>query len=78
MAPGQFAYVYRRSRGQQWHCVARNACSPYLDPTPAAPDTSDEYVVHYRDASGLVVGRTPIVHVAPMMLPASSTRVGLR
>jgi hypothetical protein len=75
LLPGRFAYVYRRSRGQQWECVARNACSPYLDYTPILPETSCEYVVQYRDAQGTVASQTPIVRVAPMVPAASATQV---
>ena len=78
ISPGQFAYVYRRGRGQQWECVARNACSPHLDRMPVSPDATYEYLVQYRDASGLVTSKTPIVRVAPAMLPASPSLVSLR
>jgi hypothetical protein len=67
LLPGHFAYVYRRSRGRQWECVARNAHSPYLDYMPTSPDTSYEYVVQYRDAQSSVVSQTPIVRVTPMV-----------
>lgn len=65
LLPGHFAYVYRRSRGRQWECVARNACSPYLDYTATSPETRYEYVVQYRDAHGTVASQTPIVRATP-------------
>jgi hypothetical protein len=75
---GQFAYVYRRGRNQPWQCVARHACSPYLDRAFNQLGVSHEYMVQYLDTSGNIIQRTPIVCVAPVGLPASPSWLGLR
>jgi hypothetical protein len=75
---GQFAYVYRRGRNQAWECVARNACSPYLDRTVFSSDVTHEYRVQYRNTLGRVVSTTPVVRAAPAMLPASPSWISLR
>jgi hypothetical protein len=77
-APGQFAYVYRRSRNEQWQCVAKNACSPYLDRTPSTPGATHEYMVQYMDATGAVINKTPIVRAAPALMPATPSWINLR
>ena len=77
-SPGQFAYVYRRGRNQSWQCVARNACSAYLDRTPNQAGTTHEYMVRYVDTTGHVIHTTPIVRAAPAGLPASPSWISLR
>ena len=75
---GQFAYVYRRGRNQSWQCVARNACSPYLDRSSNQSGTTYEYMVQYLDTAGDVIHKTPIVRAAPSGLPASPSWISLR
>ena len=70
-APGQYAYVYRRCQNQSWQCVAHNACSPFLDQAPLAPEAAPEYVVRYRDAAGTPVADTSVVRADPAKLPGS-------
>ncbi|WP_162910470.1 hypothetical protein [Hymenobacter oligotrophus] len=69
ITPGNYAYVYRRCRNQQWQCVAQNACSPYLDKAPIDPQAAPEYVVRYRNAAGTVTAATPVVRADPAGLP---------
>ena len=70
-APGQYAYIYRRSKQQHdWQCVAHNACSPYFDRGHQPGADTLEYCIHYRDANGTVTARTPVVQAAPARLPA--------
>jgi hypothetical protein len=80
ITPGRFAYVYRRRDYQEWLCVARNACSPYLDTTPCPAGTVLEYVVCYCNAGGDITATTPIVQaqVAGVPLLAHSTSIGVR
>jgi hypothetical protein len=59
--PGRFAYVYRRSTYGGWQCIARNACSPYLDASFAPAGSLVEYMVCHCDASGNITATTPIV-----------------
>ncbi|TGD79670.1 hypothetical protein [Hymenobacter wooponensis] len=75
---GQFAYVYRRGRNQSWQCVARNACSPYLDRTSNLSATTHEYMVQYLDTNGEVIQKTSIVRAAPAGLPVSPSWISLR
>ncbi|GGF26844.1 hypothetical protein [Hymenobacter cavernae] len=74
--PGRFAYVYRRRDYQEWQCVARNACSPYLDVTFIPADTLTEYVVCYCDAGGNITATTPIVHAQFVDAPLLATGAG--
>ncbi|OON66458.1 hypothetical protein [Hymenobacter sp. CRA2] len=67
VAPGQYAYVFRRAPHEPWQCVAHNACSPYLDRSPA--NGVIEYMVHYRDAAGTLVTTTAVVRANPALLP---------
>ncbi|TGE06347.1 hypothetical protein [Hymenobacter fodinae] len=58
---GRYAYVYRRTENEPWCCVARNACSPYVDSRPLYQETKPEYVVCFCDGSGIIMAATPIV-----------------
>ncbi|GGG57682.1 hypothetical protein [Hymenobacter glacieicola] len=73
-----FAYVYRRCQHHGWQCVARNACSPFLDTTSLEPEAAPEYVIRYRDASGATLGVTSVVQAHPAGLPARPNWVSLR
>jgi hypothetical protein len=63
--PGSYAHVYRRHDYADWQCIARNACSPFIDPSPLPPGTPTEYVVLYYCPGGQVTAATPIVPVGP-------------
>lgn len=75
--PGYYADVYRRSRNQPWQCVARNACSPFLDRVPLMPGDTPEYRVHYRDTTGSVTSITPAVQAHPLSLPPATSWLNL-
>ncbi|UOQ77691.1 hypothetical protein MUN84_03175 [Hymenobacter sp. 5516J-16] len=75
---GSFAYVYRRQANQEWKCVARNACSPFLDTSVLEPEAAPEYVIRYRDASGATLGVTSVVQAHPVGFPARPNWVSLR
>lgn len=67
---GRFAYVYRRCQHQGRQCVARNACSPFLDTATLEPEAAPEYFIRYRDASGATLGATSVVRADPVGFPA--------
>jgi hypothetical protein len=58
---GRFAYVYRRTAQEPWRCVARNACSPFIDSAPGHQGAKPEYVVCFCDGAGTILASTPIV-----------------
>jgi hypothetical protein len=57
----RFAYVYRRTQQEPWRCVARNACSPYIDSAPVFNGSKPEYLVCFCDSAGIIMAATPIV-----------------
>ncbi|UYZ59542.1 hypothetical protein [Hymenobacter latericus] len=77
VSPGNYAYVYRRCRNQEWQCVAHNACSPYLDKAPIEPSAAPEYMVHYRNADGTVTAATDVVRADPAGMPRTTSWINL-
>ncbi len=68
-APGQYAYLYRRSCSLPWQCIAYNARSPHLDQWPLPPGDHAEYVVYYYDAAGQLTGHTAAVETPALTQP---------
>lgn len=62
--PDCYAQVYRRCQFQGWECVARNACSPFIDRASMPVGAAVEYVVLYHNAQGGVTGATAIVQTS--------------
>lgn len=74
---GCFAYVYRRCQQEGWQCIARNACSPFLDTDILPLGTAPEYVIQYQNKAGALAGASPIVQAHPVAMPAGPSWVNL-